>query len=61
MNAVVALCHFCEAHGPGILFCTQVSPIGKEAGSLLERTRVATAFLLSLSLYSRFTVLTMRN
>lgn len=51
MNAVVALCHFCEAHGPGILFCTQVSPIGKEAASLLERTKVATAFLLSLSLF----------
>ena len=24
MNAIVALCHFCEAHGPCILFCTQV-------------------------------------
>ncbi|XP_076331134.1 folliculin isoform X2 [Tachypleus tridentatus] len=23
MNAVVALCHFCELHGPSILFCTQ--------------------------------------
>lgn len=24
MNAIVALCHFCEAHGPCIMFCTQV-------------------------------------
>eukprot|EP00111_Clytia_hemisphaerica_P017928 TCONS_00053059-protein len=23
MNAIIALCHFCEAHGPSILFCTQ--------------------------------------
>lgn len=23
MNAVIALCHFCEIHGPQILFCTQ--------------------------------------
>ncbi|XP_022095568.1 folliculin-like [Acanthaster planci] len=23
MNAVVSLCHFCELHGPSILFCTQ--------------------------------------
>ncbi|KAL9701882.1 hypothetical protein quinque_005323 [Culex quinquefasciatus] len=23
MNAIIALCHFCEAHGPGSLFCTQ--------------------------------------
>ncbi|XP_053683060.1 folliculin [Sabethes cyaneus] len=23
MNAIIALCHFCEAHGPGQLFCTQ--------------------------------------
>ena len=23
MNAVIAICHFCELHGPSILFCTQ--------------------------------------
>ena len=23
MNAVISLCHFCEVHGPSILFCTQ--------------------------------------
>uniref|UniRef100_T1JEG0 Folliculin n=1 Tax=Strigamia maritima TaxID=126957 RepID=T1JEG0_STRMM len=23
MNAVIALCHFCEFHGPTVLFCTQ--------------------------------------
>ncbi|KAK2156627.1 hypothetical protein LSH36_208g00025 [Paralvinella palmiformis] len=24
MNAIIALCHFCENHGPSIIFCTQV-------------------------------------
>eukprot|EP00118_Oscarella_pearsei_P015693 m.143278 g.143278 ORF g.143278 m.143278 type:complete len:544 (+) comp38381_c1_seq3:68-1699(+) len=23
MNAIVALCHFCELHGPSVVFCTQ--------------------------------------
>ena len=23
MNAIIALCHFCEVHGPRIVFCTQ--------------------------------------
>jgi len=23
MNGIVALCHFCELHGPSVLFCTQ--------------------------------------
>ena len=23
MNAVVALCHFCEMHGPSVVICTQ--------------------------------------
>ena len=23
MNAIIALCHFCELHGPKVLFCTQ--------------------------------------
>lgn len=23
MNAIIALCHFCELHGPSVLFCTQ--------------------------------------
>lgn len=23
MNAIIALCHFCEAHGPCPIFCTQ--------------------------------------
>ena len=23
MNAIVSLCHFCEIHGPSIMFCTQ--------------------------------------
>ena len=28
MKAIIALCHFCELHGPKVLFCTQ--PIHKE-------------------------------
>lgn len=23
MNAIISLCHFCEAHGPQVIFCTQ--------------------------------------
>lgn len=23
MNAVIAICNFCELHGPSVLFCTQ--------------------------------------
>lgn len=23
MNAIIALCHFCEKHGPSVMFCTQ--------------------------------------
>lgn len=23
MNAIIAVCHFCELHGPRIVFCTQ--------------------------------------
>ncbi|XP_045680120.1 folliculin isoform X4 [Phyllostomus hastatus] len=34
MNAIVALCHFCELHGPRTLFCTEVlhAPLPKGAG-----------------------------
>ncbi|XP_031574710.1 folliculin-like [Actinia tenebrosa] len=36
MNAIIALCHFCEYHGPTVLFCTQAfhceehDPIGAD-------------------------------
>ncbi|KAM9096220.1 folliculin isoform X2 [Sarcophilus harrisii] len=35
MNAIVALCHFCELHGPRTLFCTEVlhSPLPQGAGN----------------------------
>lgn len=23
MNAIIALCHFCEQHGPSVIMCTQ--------------------------------------
>ncbi|CAH2307751.1 folliculin [Pelobates cultripes] len=34
MNAIVALCHFCELHGPRTLFCTEAlhSPLPQGAG-----------------------------
>ncbi|XP_064634567.1 folliculin-like [Lineus longissimus] len=55
MNAIISLCHFCELHGPSVLFCTQTfhtqdpqhvlsaeSPISadKEAPSYYVRDRV---------------------
>nr|XP_033818776.1 folliculin [Geotrypetes seraphini] len=35
MNAIVALCHFCELHGPRTLFCTEAlhAPLPQGAGS----------------------------
>ncbi|XP_066538306.1 folliculin [Hoplias malabaricus] len=42
MNALVALCHFCELHGPRTLFCTEAvhPPSPQPASSLLgERER----------------------
>lgn len=35
MNAIVALCHFCELHGPRTLFCTEVlhAPLPQGAGT----------------------------
>nr|XP_039270428.1 folliculin-like [Styela clava] len=34
MNAVIALCHFCEQHGPSVMFCTEKGglPPQKETG-----------------------------
>ena len=23
MNAIISFCHFCEQHGPSVVFCTQ--------------------------------------
>ena len=23
MNAIISICHFCELHGPSVVFCTQ--------------------------------------
>lgn len=25
MNAIIALCNFCEVHGPSVVFCTQIN------------------------------------
>ncbi|XP_067928599.1 folliculin-like [Watersipora subatra] len=47
MNAIIALCHFCEQHGPRVLFCTQPfheqepihAFIGSSAASDVESVR----------------------
>lgn len=42
MNAIIALCHFCEFHGPSVLFCTQAfhceahDPLKETNTSVLE-------------------------
>lgn len=36
MNAIVALCHFCETHGPCILFCTQAFHSAHDAQLLMD-------------------------
>ena len=50
MNAIISLCHFCELHGPKILFCTQTlrpqepgDPEAEENGgmSAVSRERVS--------------------
>lgn len=33
MNAIIAVCHFCEAHGPCVLFCTHISKDDEFTGS----------------------------
>src|SRR5690242_20304930 len=30
MNGLVALCHFCEQHGPSVIFCTQAFHVESE-------------------------------
>ena len=43
MNALVALCHFCELHGPRTLFCTEAlhppSPSPSQAGAAVPGDR----------------------
>lgn len=46
MNAIVSICHFCELHGPSVLFCTQAfrdllgfNAIADIEASPLETTR----------------------
>lgn len=43
MNALVALCHFCELHGPRTLFCTEAvhppSPSPPQPGSVMMPDR----------------------
>ncbi|XP_028417746.1 folliculin-like [Dendronephthya gigantea] len=42
MNAVIALCHFCEIHGPSVLFCTQAfhdDPVSNSLGTQKDASR----------------------
>lgn len=46
MNAIIALCHFCEGHGPQVMFCTQPTHpkeqkelTNEESASLSNRVR----------------------
>ncbi|XP_070580543.1 folliculin-like [Ptychodera flava] len=32
MNAIISLCHFCEVHGPSVVFCTQPFHAQQESG-----------------------------
>lgn len=32
MNAIISLCHFCELHGPKVLFCTQPLHLEEKSG-----------------------------
>ncbi|XP_067619897.1 uncharacterized protein [Eurosta solidaginis] len=41
MNAVIALCHFCEAHGPSAIFCTQTQFVGSEEQFKCQNLTVA--------------------
>lgn len=41
MNAVIALCHFCEAHGPSAIFCTQTLRDTKLEDLYLNGTQTA--------------------
>lgn len=37
MNAIIALCHFCELHGPSVLFCTQSFHDADDPQKVLEQ------------------------
>ena len=44
MNAIISLCHFCEVHGPKILFCTQTLRPHEASDSEGEDNGSVTAF-----------------
>lgn len=44
MNAIIALCHFCELHGPRVLFCTQpVHPSESQQNEVTEAEQLSDA------------------
>lgn len=43
MNAVVALCHFCEIHGPSVVMCTQPFRRQEDAEEFGEESDVCDA------------------
>ena len=41
MNAIISLCHFCEIHGPSVLFSTQAFHYtGDENCGILQPSRI---------------------
>lgn len=42
MNAIISLCHFCEVHGPQVLFCTQpLHPLERSTSTDSDDTTTA--------------------
>ena len=42
MNTIVSLCHFCEIHGPIVLFCTQEIALPKNISKITEELYLST-------------------
>lgn len=43
MNAIIALCHFCDHHGPSTIFCTQAFKYTESSSSSLSAAAAAAA------------------
>eukprot|EP00040_Diaphanoeca_grandis_P025013 m.138163 g.138163 ORF g.138163 m.138163 type:complete len:120 (-) comp29973_c2_seq4:1264-1623(-) len=54
LDNIVALCHFCENHGPRIIMCTQSTPLGNQGGCVatLSSMRTSTSNLIATNVLS---------
>lgn len=52
MNAIIALCHFCDHHGPTTIFCTQAFKYSNTAAAALLNEEVEIELATSTSLTS---------